>query len=343
MISNIKIEKARDFKERPYNGDRSEWEDFRRYLRTEIQKNYKVPTVWKSFIFQEFPETPLGVGIAAPDPPTYVIPVEFCERVLPNLPAGNATHDVVRARNDNIRRDQAHNTEIGASISTITGIICECISAGLNKVYADKYLLEPYSFYRFLARTYGPAAAVNEDHNQCLFNLIKMKMSHLDTFDVFMIHFEQRCTYLQLNDQAKRGLLMTTSQATEDKIQMLPERLTKEFKSIRERDLNYSEAVDWLRKQDVIQTNNGLKNIKAIKPVKKAEQTEVKVTERADIRKSNVLDGAGNRLMPHMKCHNCHNYGHGAGRCNAEFCSSCNRANPNYKWSHCPKQSDGSA
>ena len=105
-------------------------------------------------------------------------------------------HDVVRARNDNIRRDQAHNTEIGASISTITGKICECISAGLNKVYADKYLLEPYSLSRFLARTYGPAAAVNEDHNQCLFNLIKMKMSHLDTFDVFLIHFDLRCNFL---------------------------------------------------------------------------------------------------------------------------------------------------
>ena len=238
MTSNVKVEKARDFKERPYNGDRSEWVDFKRYLKTEIQKHAKVPKKWKDYLFLDFPVIPPMINAPPSDIPIYDVPAQFVERIVMAPAANNASVEAQRIRNENIKRDEAYNEAIGASLSTITGIICDCISAGLNKVFADRFLLDPYAFYRNLAATYGPAAAVNEDRNQCLFNLLKYKMNNEETFDVFMIGFNQKCDYLDLKEHTRRVFLMTTLSATENKIQLLPDRLVDEFKSIRERDLD---------------------------------------------------------------------------------------------------------
>ena len=289
---------------------------------------------------------PPVVNVPPADPPIYVYPAEYVERLIQPPAPNNASMEAQRVRNENIKRDQVFNHEIGSSISTITGIICDCISAGLNKVYAHRFLLNPYSFYRYLAATYGPAAAVNEDHNQCLFNLMKLKMDYAETFDVFMIGFNQKCEYLELNDHAKRGLLMTTYGSTDNKIQLLPERLTEEFKSIRERDLDFTGAVDWLRRQDVIQLNNGIKKGKQVKPVKQQQnEKNIKDDDASDEPKRRLKDGNGYTIIPNMQCHNCHNYGHGANRCKAEFCSSCRKPDPGHKWTKCPRgnQAKGSA
>jgi len=143
MTSNVKVEKARDFKERPYNGDRSEWVDFKRYLKTEIQKHAKVPKKWKDYLFLDFPVIPPMINAPPSDIPIYDVPAQFVERIVMAPAANNASVEAQRIRNENIKRDEAYNEAIGASLSTITGIICDCISAGLNKVFADRFLLDP--------------------------------------------------------------------------------------------------------------------------------------------------------------------------------------------------------
>jgi len=108
-------------------------------------------------------------------------------------------------------------------------------------------------------------------------------MNNEETFDVFMIGFNQKCDYLDLKEHTRRGFLMTTLSATENKIQLLPDRLVDEFKSIRERDLDYASTVDWLRRQDVIQLNNGIKKgSKTVKLIKNTNKDNIKDKEDAE-------------------------------------------------------------
>ena len=138
---------------------------------------------------------------------------------------------------------------------------------------------------------------------------------------------------------------MTTLTATENKNQLLPDRLVDEFKSIRERDLDYASTVDWLRRQDVIQLNNGLKKgSKAVKLVRNTNKDSIKDTEDGEpvkVQVPRVRDGDGNQIIPHLQCHNCQNYGHAAGRCKADFCMRCRKPEPGHKWTRCSRGDQG--
>ena len=82
-------------------------------------------------------------------------------------------------------------------------------------------------------------------------------MKGSEAFDSFMVSFHNKSTYLGLNEHAKRGLLTSTLTNTDGRVQLLPDRLIKELKHVREQYLYYNDTVIWLKRQDIRQTNDG--------------------------------------------------------------------------------------
>jgi len=89
-----------------------------------------------------------------------------------------------------------------------------------------------------------------------------LNMAHTETFTSFMTRFNSKADYLKLEKGARRGLLTATMANTHGKIQLLPDRLVKELRRVREIDMTYDEMVIWLTQQDINQMNDGLKVIK---------------------------------------------------------------------------------
>ena len=159
--------------------------------------------------------------------------------------------------------------------------------------------------------------------------------------------FENKCEYLGLTDHAKRGLLTSTMQNTDGKVQILCDRLIPELKHVREEDLDYNSMVAWLKRQDIRQLNDGLSKPKALKKIitTVVNKEEAKYIDKALPKRTEqtMIDGKGLIMRPKMLCFNCSNYGHGANDCSAPFCSKCLTMSPNHTWSKCKNREKGSA
>ena len=150
-------------------------------------------------------------------------------------------------------------------MSLHTGILTSTCSESLNEIFAERFSLDPYMFFRYLQTTYGPESNANEDKSNTMHQLLSLKMKGSEAFDSFMVTFHNKATYLGLNEHAKRGLLTSTLTNTDGNIQLLPDRLIKELKHVREQDLNYNDTVIWLKRQDIRQANDGFTKRKSVK------------------------------------------------------------------------------
>ena len=185
-------------------------------------------------------------------------------------------------RNDIIKRDKEYNRDVGKAISLHTGILTATCSESLNEIFAERFSLDPYLFFRYLQTTYGPESNANEDKSNTMHQLLSLKMKSTDAFDSFMVSFHNKATYLGLNDHAKRGLLTATLANTDGKNQLLPDRLIKELKHVREQDLNYNDTVSWLKRQDIRQANDGLPKYKSVKKVIDRSSEPKKIKDQSE-------------------------------------------------------------
>ena len=245
MLSTAKSltgENHKSFNICPFAGERSKWESYFRFVKTAIKIHPDISTEWKNYLFVIFP---IEVAVA-PAVGAYIIPDEFLERNVPAVVGIGAPLESHRTRNEAIKRETEHNKAVGKAISLHTGILTASCGDSLNEIFMERFALNPYLFFRYLQTTYGPESNVNEDKSCTMHKLLTSKMKHLESFDSFLVAFQSKSTYLGLNDDAKRGLITTTFANTDGKVQLLADRLIPELKSVRERDLNYNDTVDWL-------------------------------------------------------------------------------------------------
>jgi hypothetical protein len=172
--------------------------------------------------------------------------------------------------------------------------------------------------------------------------MLSLKIKSTDAFDSFMVSFHNKATYLGLNDHAKRGLLTATLANTDGKNQLLPDRLIKELKHVREQDLNYNDTVSWLKRQDIRQANDGLPKYKSVKKVIDRSSEPKKIKDQSENYNrpdmEALTDGDGMIIKPKVNCHNCCNYGNLAPKCKTMFCCDCIRTKPDHLWSDCTKR-----
>lgn len=343
MLSTSKSSTAdglKNFAKVPFGGERSKWEFYNRYLKTAIKVHPDIPADWKGYLFTIYPREQLPDNAIG----DYIIPDQFQLRQVPVVVGLAASMEAQRTRNEAIRREKDHNKEVGKAISLHTGIISASCSDSLNEIFMDRNAMDPYLFYRYLQTTYGPESNVNEDKSCTMHQLLQAKMKHLESFDSFLVTFQSKATYLGLNDDAKRGFITATLANTDGKVQLLADRLIPELKSIREHDLNYEGTIDWLKRQDIRQSNDGLLKPKAIKRIEKQVKKDVKDKDSDDGKRTNykkdwIKDGEGRYLRPSFICLNCNNYGHYTQDCRTPFCCGCVKNKPNHTWCNCPKKS----
>jgi hypothetical protein len=289
----------------PFNGERSRCELYFRGIKTAVKVHPDIPTEWKNYLFtvypmHEAPEEQRG---------SYNYPVEFINREIMPILANNANPVNQKNRNDLIKRDKEFNRDVGKAISLHTGILTATCSESLNEIFAERFSLDPYLFFRYLQTTYGPESNANEDRSNTMHQLLSSKMKSTDSFDSFMVSFNNKCTYLGLNEHAKRGLLTATLANTDGKNQLLPDRLIKELKHVREQDLDYNDTVTWLKRQDIRQANDGLPKDKVVKRIQEKITDERKIKSHPDphSRPDNdlLMDGDGVMVKPKVICHNC--------------------------------------
>ena len=337
-MKSLQGDSNKSFLLNPFNGERSRWELYFRAVKTSVKVHPDIPSEWKNYLFTIYPtyeEPAERIG-------QYNYPEEFQNRDLLPILANNANPVNQKNRNDLIRRDKEFNKEVGKAISLHTGILTATCSESLNEIFAERFSLDPYLFFRYLQTTYGPESNANEDRSNTMHQLLSLKMKSMDAFDSFMVSFNNKTTYLGLNDHAKRGLLTSTLGNTDGKVQLLPDRLIKELKHVREQDLNYDDTVIWLKRQDIRQANDGVSKVKNVKTIQEKiidikRNKELAVTNRWTKKEPN-LDGDGSLVRPKTICHNCGNYGHTAHYCKTSFCCDCIRSKPEHQWSDCPKR-----
>jgi len=255
----------RSFVNNPFNGERSRWELYFRGIKTAVKVHPDIPSEWKNFLFTIYPVH----GAQAPEDlrGNYDFPEEFTRREILPILANNAAPLNQKNRNDLIKRDKEFNKEVGKAISLHTGILTSTCSESLNEIFAERFGLDPYLFFRYLQLTYGPESNANEDRSNTMHQLLSLRMKSMDSFDSFMVSFNNKTTYLGLNEHAKRGLLTSTLGNTDGKVQLLPDRLIKELKHVREQDLNYDDTVTWIKRQDIRQSNDGVSKVKNVKKI----------------------------------------------------------------------------
>jgi hypothetical protein len=166
--------------------------------------------------------------------------------------------------------------------------------------------------------------------------IMTMTMLHTETFTSFMTRFDSKANYLKLKKGAKRGLLTATLANTNGKIQLLPDRLVKELRRVREIDMSYSEMLIWLTQQDINQMNDGLKVIKVKRITTDGDKEEDKKKLEKGREQIKITDPNGLELIPKLLCYNCLNYGHGARDCKAPYCNQCDAVRPDHKSNDCP-------
>jgi hypothetical protein len=151
-----------------------------------------------------------------------------------------------------------------------------------------------------------------------------------------MTSFNNKAEYLKLENGARRGLLTATLANTHGKIQLLPDRLVKELRRVREIDMTYDEMVIWITQQDINQMNDGLKAIKIKKILVESEKEDNKRYADKARGKTHIVDPNGLDLIPTLLCYNCMNYGHSARDCKAPYCNQCEIVRPDHQSNVCP-------
>ena len=151
-----------------------------------------------------------------------------------------------------------------------------------------------------------------------------------------MIRFNSKADNLKLEKGAKRGLLTATITKKQGKIQLLPDRLVKELRRVREVDITYDEMLIWLTQQDINQMNDGLKTLKIKKITAEPDKEEKKKQIEKGRGKIIISDPNGLELIASLLCYNCMSYGHSARDCNAPYCNQCEILHPNHKSNACP-------
>ena len=205
MATNIKSlsgELSKSFVTNPFNGERSRWELYFRGIKTAVKVHPDIPTEWKNFLFTVYPmhEAPAPEELRG----LYDYPEEFKRREILPILAHNAAPLNQKNRNDLIKRDKEFNREVGKAISLHTGILTSTCSESLNEIFAERFSLDPYLFFRYLQTTYGPESNANEDKSNTMHQLLSLKMKGSEAFDSFMVTFHNKATYLGLNEHAKR-------------------------------------------------------------------------------------------------------------------------------------------
>ena len=181
MQSNVKIagaEKRNNFAITPFAGERERWEEYERAIRLMIKRNIDVPTERNNFLFTEFPGVPNR-------PDEFILPEEFDVHPVPPLLALNATPVARKTRMDLIKIEKEYNAKVGKAISAHTGILYDTCCDSLIEVYADRFAMEPYAFFRYMKRAYEPESNVHEDRSNSLHKIIRLKMTHQESFDTF--------------------------------------------------------------------------------------------------------------------------------------------------------------
>ena len=285
-MSKVKASEEESYKNKPFNGERARWEDYHRYLRITINKQEELPENWLNYLFDDYPMDPNDATLR-------MFPAEFVTRVVPDPLAENASAVLQQNRNEVIRRDEKHNEQVRKPKAILVEILSSSVSQSLQNIFHDTYNIVPHAFYSYLKTSFGPLSNQNEDLSVAMHGIMTLNMAHTETFTSFMTRFNNKAEYLKLEKGARRGLLTATMANTQGKIQLLPDRLVKELRRVREIDMTYDEMLIWLTQQDINQMNDGLKVIRVKKIMAETEKDDSKKYADKVKGKINIVDPNG--------------------------------------------------